>query len=242
MARIARIALPGAPHHVTQRGNGRQRIFDEPGDYALYRDLLAERCAANGVECWAYCLMPNHVHLILAPATQAGLSRAVGEAHRRYTGFFNARARVTGHLFQGRFASAAMDEEHFVAALRHLAFDPVRARLAASPADWPHSSVAAHLSGRDDALVRVAPALQRVPRFADLLEPSLEEERLAARFETASANGRPMGGPAFLELAARALGRRLTPGKRGPKPKPKAPGREEKETEGKNVTILIPSP
>jgi REP-associated tyrosine transposase len=69
MARIARVIAPGLPHHVTQRGNGRQRLFVEEGDYALYRDLLAERCRANGVSCWAYCLMPNHVHLILAPSS-----------------------------------------------------------------------------------------------------------------------------------------------------------------------------
>jgi hypothetical protein len=80
MARVARIAVPGIPHHVTQRGNRRQPIFVEPEDYALYRDLLAERCKANGVARWAYCPMPNHVHLILTPATTEGLSRPVSVA------------------------------------------------------------------------------------------------------------------------------------------------------------------
>ena len=108
MARQSRIIIPDAPHHVTQRGNRRQKLFTQPGDYALYRDLLAERCKANGVTCWAYCLLPNHVHLILTPKTLDGLSRAVGEAHRRYTAFVSARARVTGHLFQGRFGCVAM--------------------------------------------------------------------------------------------------------------------------------------
>ena len=137
MTRLARIVVPGSPHHVTQRGNRRQLLFAEPGDYALYRDLLAERCDANGVACWAYCLMPNHVHLILTPSTAEGLSRAVGEAHRRLAAFSNARvARVTGHLFQGRFASAAMDEDHLLAAVRYLAFNPVKARLAATPKLW----------------------------------------------------------------------------------------------------------
>jgi len=96
MARLSRIVIPDIPHHVTQRGNRRQKLFAEPGDYALYRDLLAERCEKNGVSCWAYCLLPNHIHLILTPTTLEGLSRAVGEAHRRYTAFVNARARVTG--------------------------------------------------------------------------------------------------------------------------------------------------
>ena len=83
MPRLSRIIVPGLPHHVTQRGDRRQALFTEPGDYALYRDLLAERCRTNGVACWAYCLMPNHVHLLLAPAHSDGLARAVGEAHRR---------------------------------------------------------------------------------------------------------------------------------------------------------------
>ena len=147
MARLSRITVPGLPHHVTQRGNRRQALFTAPGDYALYRDLLGERCRANGVACWAYCLMPNHVHLVLTPAGADALSRAVGEAHRRFTAFVNARARTTGHLFQGRFASFAMDDAHFLNALRYLAFNPVRAGLAASPEAWPWSSVRAHLRG-----------------------------------------------------------------------------------------------
>lgn len=138
--------VPGAPHHVTQRGNKRQPIFIEKGDYALYRDLLAERCAANGVACWAYCLMPNHVRLILTPTTEAGLSRSVGEAHRRYTAFFNACARVTGHLFQGRFSSAAIDEHNLLVAFRYLALNPVRAGLVARAEDWRRRSLASSIS------------------------------------------------------------------------------------------------
>src|SRR5574338_230484 len=155
MARIGRIVVPGLPHHVTQRGNRRQRVFFESGDFALYRDLLAERCAKAGVEVWCYCLMPNHVHLILVPHIADGLSRALGETHRRYTAFINAHARWTGHLFQGRFGSAAMDETHLIAAARYIALNPVRARHVAQPQDWAWSSARGHLGGRDDALVKV---------------------------------------------------------------------------------------
>src|SRR5262245_52437472 len=109
MARLPRIVVPDHPHHVTQRGNRRAPVFFEPDDYVLYRDLLAERCRKAGVEVWAYCLMPNHVHLVLTPSTPEGLRLALGETHRRYTGFINARARWTGHLFQGRFSSVVLD-------------------------------------------------------------------------------------------------------------------------------------
>jgi putative transposase len=99
MPRIARIVVPGLPHHVTQRGNRRAPIFLEPGDETLYRRILAEECARRGVEVWAYCLMPNHVHLILTPSDEAGLGLAVGECHRRYAGFINTRQGWIGHLF-----------------------------------------------------------------------------------------------------------------------------------------------
>jgi putative transposase len=226
MARLSRIVVPDLPHHVAQRGNRRQPLFVEPGDYALYRDLLAERCRANGVVCWAYCLMPNHVHLILVPAAADGLAKAVGEAHRRFTAFANARARVTGHLFQGRFSSRAMDEPHLVAAARYLALNPVSAGLVADPADWPASSVAAHLAGRDDALATVAPLLSRIPRFADLFEPWPEEAAARAAFEAGAATGRPLGDEGFVAAIEAKLRRRVRPAKRGPKPRANAAAQE----------------
>jgi putative transposase len=95
MPRIARIVVPGLPHHVAQCGNRREPIFFEDGDQSVYFDLLAEQMRKCGVEVWAYCLMPNHVHLVLMPKDDAGLSRAIGIAHRRYTHFINARGRWT---------------------------------------------------------------------------------------------------------------------------------------------------
>ena len=83
MARLARVVLTDIPHHVTQRGNGRQQTFFEPGDYGLYLDLLAAAAARAQAEIWSYCLMPNHVHIILTPSDEAGLSRTFGELHRR---------------------------------------------------------------------------------------------------------------------------------------------------------------
>jgi len=93
LVRLGHIVAAGFPNHVTQRGNRRQTIFFEPADYALYRDLLAERCRRASIEVRAYCLMPNHVHLVLTPSTPEGLARAIGETHRQCTGFINARAR-----------------------------------------------------------------------------------------------------------------------------------------------------
>jgi putative transposase len=122
-------------------------LFFEDGDFALYRDILAERCRRTGVAVWAYCLMPNHVHLIMVPQSADGLARGIGETHRQYTGFVNARARWTGHLFQGRFASVVLDEAHLIAAARYVALNPVRARLAARARDCKRCFQATSLSG-----------------------------------------------------------------------------------------------
>ena len=107
MARSARMVLPGIPHHVTQRGNWRERTFFEDSDYTLYLDLLADAAERHGVEVWSYCLMPNHVHIIAVPRDANALGGKFRHVHRHYTGYVNARMRVTGQLWQERFSSVA---------------------------------------------------------------------------------------------------------------------------------------
>ena len=108
MARIARVVVPSLPHHVTQRGNRREPVFFGAGGYQLYRQLIAAAAARRaGAEVWAYCLMPNHVHLIVTPTNHDGLRATFAEAHCRYTGAINARFQWTGRLFQGCFGAVA---------------------------------------------------------------------------------------------------------------------------------------
>jgi len=129
MARLARVVVPGLPYHVTQPGNGRRRVFFADPDYAAYRDWLAEAAHEARVTVWAWCLMSNHVHLILVPQDEDGLRRALARVHRRYAGLIHARRRRTGHFWQGRYGAVAMDEEHLAAAYRYVNLNPVRARL-----------------------------------------------------------------------------------------------------------------
>jgi putative transposase len=219
MARTARLVVPGLPHHVTQRGNRRQAIFFGDDDYALYLDLLEPQLRKAEVEMWAYCLMPNHVHLILCPATARELGLALGETHRRYSGAINARLRVTGHLFQSRFGSVAMDEAHLLAAARYVALNPVRARLVERPEEWRWSSVRAHLGGADDGYVTVAPLMECCGgRFADLIAEAPAPEALAV-LRAAETIGRPLGSEVFLDEIARRTGRDARPRKRGRKKK-----------------------
>jgi putative transposase len=217
MARLARVVVSDHPHHVTQRGNGRARTFFGDPDYALYRDLLAANCRAAGVEVWAWCLMPNHVHLILVPSDPDGLRRALARVHRDYAGIIQARRKRSGHFWQGRFGAVAMDEAHLAAALRYVSLNPVRARLVERAQDWRWSSTRAHLRGKDDGVTALAPIRKRFPHFADLLASEPEAE-MFARLRAAESIGRPLGHDRFLAGIERLTGRPLKPGKRGPKP------------------------
>jgi putative transposase len=219
MARLPRLVLPGIPHHITQRGNRRERTFFEDGDFALYLDLLAEAAGRSGVEIWSYCLMPNHVHVIATPSDEDGLRRTFRYVHRHYTGYINARLRVTGHLWQGRFGSVAMDEPHFVTALRYVALNPVRARLTARAEDWEWSSTRALIAGEDNHVVRVAPALERVGDFAAFLGEEFDEAMTYTALRKAESVGRPVGSKEWLAEMEAQTGKVLAPQKRGPKAK-----------------------
>ena len=216
MARIARAVLPLVPHHITQRGNRRQQTFFCEDDYRLYLSLMSEWTERDGVEIWAYCLMPNHSHLIAVPGSEEALRHAIGEAHRRYTAAVNKRQGWTGHLWQGRFSSFAMDARYTLAAARYIELNPVRAGLVADPVWYPWSSARAHITGRDDGLAKAAPLLDRVPDWRRLLGGGGEDDEALRRHET---TGRPLGSDAFVESLEATLGRRLRPEKRGRKPK-----------------------
>jgi len=217
MARLARVVAPGVPHHVTQRGNRCQPTFFADEDYAAYLDLVAEGCRAAGTEVWAYCLMPNHVHLVMVPRDADGLRAALGDAHRRYARQVNATHAWSGYLWQGRFKSFPMDEDHVLAAARYIELNPVRAKLVRRARDWRWSSARAHLAGQDDALVRVRPLLDLAPDWADLLASGLkDEEREAIR--RGERTGRPLGGKTFIARLERRLGRTLARQKPGPRP------------------------
>lgn len=218
MARMARAVAVGVPHHVTQRGNRRQPTFFGDGDYRLYQALLADACRRRDVAVWAWCLMPNHVHLLLVPATAEALRLALGEAHQRYTRTVNRREGWTGHLWQGRFASAALGEGHLVAAARYIELNPVRAGLVQRPEQWRWSSARAHLAGRGDGLVRAHPLPAMIPDWRAFLDAGVADGEADA-LRRSERTGRPLGDDAFLADLETRLGRRLRPGRRGPKPK-----------------------
>ena len=215
MARIARVICPGIPHHITQRGNRRQATFFCDDDYLAYIDLLAEWCGKCGVTIWAWCLMPNHVHLIAVPQAETSLARALGEAHRRYTRRINFRENWRGHLWQERFASFPMDESHLLAAVRYVEMNPVAAGLAANPAEYRWSSAAAHLEDAADLLAGASPLQDMISNWSDFLRLSTDDE--LENLKQHERTGRPLGSGGFVEEMEQKTGRILRPQRPGPK-------------------------
>jgi len=216
MARLARVVIPGVPHHIMHRGNRQDPVFFRKDDYVVYRDLVAEWCAACGVKIWAYCLMPTHVHLIAVPAEEDSLRRALGEAHRRYTVRVNQREDWRGYLWQGRFASFPLDNAYLRTAVRYVELNPVRARLVKRAEQYLWSSAAAHVAGRDDELVRVRPLLKRFGPWKAFLAEGLTEQDVEI-VRAHERTGRPLGSKVFVASMEALTGRVLAPQKRGPK-------------------------
>ncbi len=151
MPRVARIVIPGIPHHVTQRGTNRQTVFLSQADRKVYLELLRENCRQTGVSILGYCLMPNHIHLVAVPQEELALAVVLRRTHGRYAQYFNARKQRCGHLWQNRFYSCPLERAHLWNALRYVERNPVRARLSEKPEEFEWSSAAAHLTGKDSS-------------------------------------------------------------------------------------------
>ncbi len=216
MARMPRLVVPDYPHHVTQRGNRRQKTFFNADDYSTYIDLVANAKLNAGCDISAYCLMPNHVHFVVVPDHKDSLALLFKEAHRSYTRRINFRNKWRGHLWQERFHSFVMDEEHLDATVRYVELNPVKARLCDKPSGWRWSSVHAHLSGQDDGLVSVAPTLSKFRNWMDYLETRQSDDEVQ-RIQMHTRTGRPLGGESFVEILEDLTDRTLKPRKPGPK-------------------------
>jgi len=217
LPRASRIVIPDVPHHVVQRGNRRQPIFFSEEDRSRYVDWLAEGCQRFATRCLAWCLMDNHVHLILVPSTPDGLRGPIASAATRLSQRVNLMQQTSGHLFQGRYASYAMDEAHLMAALRYVENNPVKAGLVAAAEQWRWSSAAAHVARRADRLVDGMEFADAVPNWRAMLARGLEaaEEEERAPIEQALLSGQPLGTPAWLATHADRLDGRAMPGRRG---------------------------
>ncbi|MBZ0167414.1 MAG: transposase [Candidatus Omnitrophica bacterium] len=145
MPRRARVIVPGTAHHIIQRGNYQQYIFEHDKDYRTYLYLIDFYARKNGLKINAYCLMGNHVHFITTPTTSEGLSETFKNVHTRYSQYKNAQMRRIGHLWQGRFYSCVLGPTHLLRAIRYVEMNPVRARMVGRPWDYLWSSARQHM-------------------------------------------------------------------------------------------------
>lgn len=145
MPRQSRIVLPNVAHHIIQRGNYKQSVFNRETDFKKYCEWFKEYAEKYGIQTYAYCLMTNHVHFIVMPKKEDGLARVFNTLHMRYAQYVNKRKQVTGHLWQGRFFSCLLDEAHLYRAIRYVERNPVRAKIAQQAWEYPWSSAREHI-------------------------------------------------------------------------------------------------
>jgi putative transposase len=213
MPRIARIVVPGVPHHITQRGNNRQDIFFVDEDHLIYLDILRKQSQRFGLSIDGYCLMTNHVHIVGRPESEKSLAKAVGRTHFIYTQYVNRLHGRSGHLWQNRFFSCALDERHTLAALRYLERNPVRAGLVQRAWDYPWSSARAHCGEPDQTgLLDLGEWRQRIPPddWRSTLSSAAPDQELKLLRRCIN-TGRPLGSDSFLSKVEVLIGRRVRP-------------------------------
>ena len=189
---MKRIVEAGQPHHVVRRRAGGEPVFFEDRDYVAYLEIMAEACRDHGVEVLAYCLMPDHTHLVMVPVEGKNLSACMRQAHGRYSLYINERLGNTGSFWGGPFSSHLLDEIFLVRCVRYVEINPVKRDYVAQASDWPWSSARAHEAGEDNLLVNVMPLLERVkhPWREFLNEPRPDDE--ADLFYAHEKSGEPL--------------------------------------------------
>ncbi len=213
MPRLARAIAVGCAHHITQRGNNRQDVFFVDQDRQMYLQMLAEEVGQYGLEVLGYCLMTNHVHLVAIPHGEDSLAKGVGRTHFRYSQYVNRVHGRSGHLWQGRFYSCALDERHLWLALKYVELNPVRAGLCRRPWRYEWSSATAHTG--EKAASEVLNLQWWHEQFSaaawrrELAEGLTDDE--IARIRLRTHTGRPLGSDAFLSKLETLLGRRVRP-------------------------------
>ncbi|MEY4701686.1 MAG: hypothetical protein RL326_1873 [Pseudomonadota bacterium] len=202
MPRRSRTVIPRIPHHVTQRGARRQDVFFTDRDRFVYLDLLSHNAARYGADLLAYTLMTNHVHHLVVPHEKDSLQWVFQVTHKRYAEYLNTRHNWTGHLWQSRFYSSAVDDSYFWTAVKYIYRNPVEAGMAAHAMDYPWSSARAHCNGTKDPYLTqeasLAPRLSMKVDWVDWLRSPVEAERIA-QLRKCTRRDLPTGSPEFLD-------------------------------------------
>lgn len=212
MRRLPRTVFANLPHHVTQRGNRREDIFFTDEDREAYLSWLKEYCDKHQVEVLAYCLMTNHVHLVVVPATDDGLHLVLKPLHMRYAQRINRAHGWKGHLWQGRFFSSPLDEAYLWAAVRYVERNPVRAGMERRAENYRWSSAAAHCGKRTDSLLHLESAwckqFAAIDGWSVWLAEGDETEEVQILRQNVE-KGLPCGDANFVQRLGNLVGRQL---------------------------------
>jgi putative transposase len=217
MERLSRIVVVNVPHHVTQRGNARQFLLIDDAERLVYLNLLHKYVRLHELSLLGYCLMSNHVHLLVIPRKPDALALALKQTHGQYASYWNATHKSSGHVWQGRFYSCPLDDHHLWVALRYAELNPVRAGLVAKAESWPWSSASAH-SGASESDACLDMELWSRHWSQETWREYLtvgETECEIAAIRQCTHTGRPLGGPEFIHDLEQATQRRLVPQRGG---------------------------
>ncbi|MBI5779628.1 MAG: transposase [Planctomycetes bacterium] len=216
MPRIARAVAVGFPHHVIQRGNNREKIFFAEVTREKYLNWLKEYADTWGVKILAYCLMTNHIHLLVKPDKMESLAKMMQGLNVSYTRYINKRYKRTGRLLEGRYHSCIIDEEPYLwAVARYIEQNPLRAGMVKAPEEYPYSSARAHITGQpNEALTDELITEDDRSDYTEFIKaPSPKRE--IERIRITTKRGMPLGGDIFVERLERRLKRRFTKKKSG---------------------------
>jgi putative transposase len=223
LARLPRLAVTGLPHHVILRGNNRAAIFVDREDREAFLALLARHAREQRVQVHAYVLMDNHLHLLLTPQQDGGLSRLMQALGRAYVRGFNARHGRSGTLWEGRYRSTVIEpERHLLACMAYIDLNPVRAGLVPAAQDYAWSSHGHYVGLRHEKWLTPHPLIwglgntpfAREAAYAELVRAGLDARQQQALTESAL-QGWPLGGAAFLARLREQTDRRLEKGRPG---------------------------
>ena len=222
MPRFARVVIPGCPHHITQRGNARRAVFFTRADRQVYLGLLKQYAELYALDVLGYCLMTNHVHLVVTPLACTSLGKTLREVNMRYSQYRNAIEQANGHLWQARFYSCPIDPTRLDTVMRYVELNPVKAGIVTEAERYPWSSAAAHLGGSDRSnMLAMTDWFEDWTgrKWAQVLRSGADE---SVAIREATYSGRPLGSDAFVERLEQFLDRRL---RRRPPGRPRGEGK-----------------
>ena len=214
MPRLARVVVPGTPHHITQRGNRGEDVFYSDEGRWKYLALLGEYSARHGLDVLGYCLMTNHVHLVAVPHKPDSIAATLKPLHTRYTQYVNWTESQTGILWRGRPFSCPLDNRHFWAAVRYVERNPVRAGIVTRAEKYPWSSAAAHCDLRPSATLSPLPPHPDINNWSEWLEEP-DDDRMLKSLRHFTQLGFPLGDDTFVADIERAQNHRLRPAPMG---------------------------